>query len=349
MLRSRTGQVETVDFRQYVGLVMASGEFPAWLPDAVLEVGATAVKQYAWYYALDGHHRSSYRAPDGECYDVRDDTGDQLFRPEKANPKANQLDAVAATWALTLRKNGRFFLTGYRAGTRDTCASDADGWRIYARSAQDCAERKGWSRQQIQEAYYQSRIEFVWSDVGPAVGSKRDATHPKVSAPRLALVVGQQLDRRVARVTWSGSDAGGSGLARYRLQRRIGSGKWREVPLQGVRATTFRFRLPTSSAIRFRVRSIDAAGNRSAWRSGPSIDGTLVQSQRVTLHGPWRRLVKPAASGGTSRYTIHKDARAVVRFRGRSVAIVRPRGSWTREGAHHPRRQASGHARPEQP
>jgi hypothetical protein len=94
VLRSRTGQVETVDFRQYVGLVMASGEFPAWLPDAVLEVGATAVKQYAWYDALDGHHRSGYRAPDGECYDVRDDTGDQLFRPEKANPKANQLDAV---------------------------------------------------------------------------------------------------------------------------------------------------------------------------------------------------------------------------------------------------------------
>ncbi len=71
---------------------MASGEFPAWLPDAVLEVGATAVKQYAWYYALEGHHRSGYRTQGGACYDVRDDTLDQLYRPEQANPRANQLD-----------------------------------------------------------------------------------------------------------------------------------------------------------------------------------------------------------------------------------------------------------------
>jgi len=59
-------------------------------------VGATAVKQFAWYHALDGHHRSGYRSSDGDCYDVRDDTADQLYRPEKATPKRNQLDAVDA-------------------------------------------------------------------------------------------------------------------------------------------------------------------------------------------------------------------------------------------------------------
>ena len=142
VLRTQTGRVDTVGFRMYVAVVMASGEFPTWLPEAVLEVGATAVKQYAWYHALEGHHRPGYRSH-GVCYDVRDDTMDQLYRPERATPQPNQLEAIDATWGLTLRKNGRFFLTGYRAGTEDKCARDADGWRIYTRSAMHCAEGEG--------------------------------------------------------------------------------------------------------------------------------------------------------------------------------------------------------------
>ena len=65
VLRTKTGKVQRVDFRSYVATVMASGEFPTWLPPAVLQVGATAVKQYAWYYAMDGHHRSGYKTAVG--------------------------------------------------------------------------------------------------------------------------------------------------------------------------------------------------------------------------------------------------------------------------------------------
>lgn len=327
VLRTKSGNVETVGFRQYVGIVMASGEFPTWLPDAVLEVGATAVKQYAWYYAMAGHHRSGYRSSDGACYDVRDDTMDQLFRPEKSNPKANQLAAIDATWGLTLRKRGRFFLTGYRAGTVERCARDADGWRIYTRSAQDCAESKGWSRQQIQEAYYRADVEYVWSDVGPAGGGSHDRKDPRVSTPRLTLVTGQRLDRRAGRISWHGADTGGSGLARYQLQRRRGDGTWRTVQLQGVQATSFRFRLPLTTRIRFRVRAIDGNGNTSDWTMGTTIDGRLVQSQRATLAGPWRTLRKRGASGGTSRFSVRKGAAATFRFTGRSVAIVAPTGA----------------------
>jgi hypothetical protein len=326
VLRSRTGKVETVDFRQYVGIVMASGEFPAWLPEAVLEVGATAVKQFAWYYALEGHHRSGYRTNRGVCYDVRDDTMDQLFRPEKATPKRNQLAAIDATWDLTLRKNGRFFLTGYRAGTEGRCARDADGWRIYTRSAQDCAKDKGWSRQQIQEAYYRSHVDFVWSDPDPASGRKRDHRDPVVSTPRLTLVAGPRLDRHTGRISWKGTDTGGSGIARYRLQRQVGRGRWQDVRLQGLRATSFRFRMPVVRVVRFRVRAIDADGNSSAWNTGPAISGRVVQSEEVALSRGWRTLAKPAASGGSSRYTVRKGAQATIHFRGRSIAIVAPTG-----------------------
>jgi Stage II sporulation protein len=324
--RSRTDTVETVSFRQYVGIVMASGEFPTWLPRAVLEVGATAVKQYAWYYALEGHHRSGYRTSSGACYDVRDDTMDQTYRPEKANPKPNQLAAIEATWGLTLRKHGRFFLTGYRTGTADRCARDADGWRIYTRSAQDCATSRDWSRRQIQEAYYRSGLEFVWSEPGPAGGGTHDRTDPRVSTPRVTLVAGQQLGRRVARITWHGDDAGGSGLAHYQLQRRSGSGAWHTVQLQGVLATTFRFQVSPTASVHFRLRAIDGAGNHSDWKTAISVRGHIVQSGHVTLRGPWRTLVKPAASGGTSRFTVTKGARATFRFTGRSVAVVAPTG-----------------------
>ena len=324
--RTRTGDVETVSFRQYISIVMASGEFPTWLPPAVLEVGAVAVKQYAWYYALQGHHRSGYRTSGGACYDVRDDTMDQLYRPERANPKANQLAAIDETWGLTLRKHGRFFLTGYRAGTTHRCARDADGWRIYTRSAQDCARSRDWSRQRIQEAYYRSGVKFVWSDPSPVGGTTRDRTDPKVSTPRVAFVAGQQLGRRVARISWHGGDRGGSGIARYQLQRRRGSGVWQTVRLQGVRARTFRFQVRTSSDIGFRVRAIDAAGNHSVWKSAPIVRSRLIQSGHVRLTGHWRTRAKSAASGGTSRSTASKDARATFRFRGRSIAIVAATG-----------------------
>ena len=49
-----------VGFRRYVAEVMASGEWPGRLHTTTLEAGAVATKQYAWYYALKGHHRSGY-------------------------------------------------------------------------------------------------------------------------------------------------------------------------------------------------------------------------------------------------------------------------------------------------
>ncbi len=62
VLRTRTGAIETVGFRKYVGRVMASGEWPSRLKMATLEAGALATKQYAWYYAMAGNHRPKLRA-----------------------------------------------------------------------------------------------------------------------------------------------------------------------------------------------------------------------------------------------------------------------------------------------
>ena len=54
-------------------------EWPSYLPQSLVEAGAVAVKQYAWYHAV-----YSSRAADGRCYDVRDGITDQLYKPGRA-------------------------------------------------------------------------------------------------------------------------------------------------------------------------------------------------------------------------------------------------------------------------
>jgi hypothetical protein len=325
VLRTKTGKVQTVDFRTYVATVMASGEFPTWLPPAVLEVGATAVKQYAWYYAMEGHHRSGYKTASGDCYDVMDDTNDQLFHPEWADPTQKQLDAVAATWGLTLRKDDRFFLTGYRYGASVACAKDADGWHLYEQSIQACAA-KGWSRQQIQEAYYAPHVSFVWSDDSvSAGGAGKDRTAPVVIAPSVQLRTSVVLGGLVGTVSWSASDSG-TGVAAFTLQRSLNGKAWQEVALASSTTQTADVLLGPDSTYRFRVKARDGAGNTSAWAAGATVTPHLLQAAVATLTGSWTAAHDAAASGRSTRYSRSAGARAKLTFRGRSIAIVAPTG-----------------------
>ena len=179
MLRTQTGRVEKVDFKRYVVVVMASGEWPTTMPKALLEAGALATKQYAWYYTLKGNHRDGDVSAAGQCYDVRDDSRDQVYRPESAEPTAKQKAARDALWGLSLRKNGRFFLTGYRRGSATTCGADADSWRLYARSAEDCVERLDYDSERVLRRYYKPNLNWVW-----APGTDPEASpEPDTEAP----------------------------------------------------------------------------------------------------------------------------------------------------------------------
>jgi hypothetical protein len=163
VLRTATGQVEEVGFKRYVAVVMASGEWPTSLPVALLEAGALATKQYAWYYALEGNHRDGYQNAAGSCYDVRDDHYDQVYRPETAEPTDKQKAARDELWGLSLRKNDKFFLTAYRQGSATKCAQDHDEWKLYANSARDCAKRLGYDGIEILHAYYSPKLTDVWA------------------------------------------------------------------------------------------------------------------------------------------------------------------------------------------
>jgi peptidoglycan hydrolase-like amidase len=98
----RNGAVKTVDFRRYVGVVMAT-EWGSYLPQAVLDAAAVAVKQYGWYFTLRGNHRNGFVTSSGECYDVVSTTRDQLYQPGRAAITSKHKRAMNRTWGLSLR------------------------------------------------------------------------------------------------------------------------------------------------------------------------------------------------------------------------------------------------------
>ena len=295
VLRTRTGKVETVPFRKYVARVMASGEWPTRLKMATLEAGALATKQYAWYYTMKGHHRSNY-VRGGKCYDVRDDTNDQLYK-HYVSPTDRQWKALDKTWGLTLRKNGRFFLTGYRAGTNGTCATDANGWKLYAKSVEACA-RKGWSYTRILKAYLRPNLVFVWSNkVGPTV-----------SSPKVRLKVGNTLASGAATISWKPVPLKAD-VKRYRAQRKAEGGVWKDVDLPKLTARQADSYLKVDAKTRFRVKAQDSKGNWGRW--------AYSVKRRAAVRGPAGTTI--AGVVGTASVA---SQRVKNRFAGRAVAVV---------------------------
>ena len=146
--RNRTGRIERVPFRKYLVVVLGK-EWPGYLPHAVIEAGAVAAKQFAWYHVMQGPRHTK----DGRCFDVRDGIQDQLYKPGKSRVRPDHYDAVDATWHITLIKSERFFMTGYRRGDKGRCGRDANGWKLFARTATRCAY-SGKDFMQILRIYY---------------------------------------------------------------------------------------------------------------------------------------------------------------------------------------------------
>ena len=137
-------------------------EWPEAYPTQALRAGAVAVKQYGWYYARKwrGGKTSS-----GACYDVKDTSADQIYRPETRSAGPNQLKAVATTWNLSIRrtrdgKPGRFILTGYSPGSIATCGAEKNGYRLYQKGVKACAN-DGLTYEQIARIYYGKTLQLT--------------------------------------------------------------------------------------------------------------------------------------------------------------------------------------------
>ena len=328
----KTGHVEKVNFRRYVAVVMGSGEWPYWMPQAALEAGAVAVKQFAWYHTLAGHHRRSYFNARGQCYDVRDGTVDQIYRPERARIRTNMLRAIDLTWSTSLRRNGKFILTPYRSGNRNPCGSDADGRKMFQKSVMDCA-RRGWSAKRIHARYYGPNLSIVRAgqqelaisagpEPAPTVPSQAVTGPPAPGAPAVALRTGRSLAAAPATLSWSAASSD-RGAVRYELQSLVG-GAWQPISLDSPAKASVATTVSTDGSLQYRVRSVGASGATSEWVEGLTVSSSQVEdrSSEVAWRGNWHRLRGPSFSGGTVRYTGLTGSSATFRFTGRAVALV---------------------------
>ena len=164
--RTATRRTVTVPFRTYVEKVMAA-EWGAGAPVAALRVGAVAVKQFAWYYAI---YWRGGRDAAGRCYDVRDSSIDQIYDPAR-RVASSHLAAIAATWRVSLRKGERFFLTGYRPGT-GVCGANLDGWKLYQRDAVNCVHRDGDLAEGLARRFL-SNVSWITPGAGDYTGDGR--------------------------------------------------------------------------------------------------------------------------------------------------------------------------------
>ena len=150
--RVSEGKVDTVAFKDYV-LRVVSREWNV-KQGALRDAGAVAVKQYAWYYVL--HYRGGKY--NGECYDVKDTTADQLYAAKSiATLPSDVKKSVDKTWLWTVQRAGKLPLTGYRRGTDVACGANA-GYHLYVISARKCAI-SGWSPEEILAKYYSGTVD----------------------------------------------------------------------------------------------------------------------------------------------------------------------------------------------
>jgi hypothetical protein len=134
VFRHESGEVDTVNFKPYAKNVLSREWISSWTT-ASLRAGALAVKSYAWYQVL---HWRGGQNEDGECFDIRDDTQDQVYDPDLPT-YATAAAAVDATWLTRVLQDGAIFPTYYNAGDRDEpCGANANGWRMYQWGTQTC-------------------------------------------------------------------------------------------------------------------------------------------------------------------------------------------------------------------
>jgi hypothetical protein len=130
-------------------------------------------------------------------------------------------------------------------------------------------------------------------------------------------------------IAWSGTGADAA-IASYKLQRLNAAGTaWTDVPLVPALATSVRLNLTAgTTAYRFRVRAIDAAGEVSDVATGPTIRISQLQetSSAIKWSGTWSKQSVRTASGGKLRYTTRKNASATITWNGRAIAWIAPTG-----------------------
>jgi len=177
VFRHATGTIDIVSFKPYTKNVLSREWIGSWTTES-LRAGALIVRNYAWYQVL--HWRGGVDAS-GACFDIRDDTWDQVYDPSQPT-WTTAAAAVDATWGGLVHQNGHIFPTYYNAGgVGEACGANANGWKAYQWGTQACG-LAGLTATQIVLVYYYSGV-TVTGLGGPSPSPSPSPTPTPASTP----------------------------------------------------------------------------------------------------------------------------------------------------------------------
>jgi hypothetical protein len=129
------------------------------------------------------------------------------------------------------------------------------------------------------------------------------------------------------RVSWTATDAGGSGVGTYDIARSTDGGAYATLATR-LTSTSYDTTTVRTHTYRFEVRARDWAGNVGPWKAASTIKINVSQetSASIAYTGRWTSAGNSAYSGGSLRYATASGASASYTFTGRSVAFVSSRG-----------------------
>jgi hypothetical protein len=108
----------------------------------------------------------------------------------------------------------------------------------------------------------------------------------------------------------------------------VNGGAWTTLT-SGVASRAASILASSSGTVRYRVRSVDRAGNVGGFATGPVLSPRVVQSSTagVSTAGPWRTSISPSYSAGSTRYTTARGASTSYTVTGRCVAWIASRST----------------------
>jgi len=163
-----TGAINDYDFSFYEQHVLPN-EWEAGWDQAALQAGSVAVRDYAWYWILNGSKGTGYGNPNPCAYDVDDSTDYQDFDPF-APTYSSTNDAVNSTAEYLYTHDSAIPETSFNAGDPgDACGQDygqSGTLDMSQNGSQNCAQA-GYSWQGILQKYYDYGL-GVYGSRGPA-------------------------------------------------------------------------------------------------------------------------------------------------------------------------------------
>jgi hypothetical protein len=166
-----------------------------------------------------------------------------------------------------------------------------------------------------------------WTDPLP-VSFIYDKAPPTTVQPTVDIPTGKWSTGFPVRVRWPAASDALSGIDGYDLQRKVGANPYHTVNAGASAATSISQSLKKGTSYRYRLRSIDRAGNASAWSSELSFRTAVRQeaSTKVQRSSGWKRKSLAGAAGGSVLRSGKAGATVKTTFTGHAIAWVSTTG-----------------------